>query len=307
MAWFPTYVEPLEAVAAATLAGDGTLLEANAGFLRLMATDGQSPIGAPAAHVFIQPAFAALASASPDAGGDVYGGLMTIGDARGSTRSLRGRVWRAGSELRVLAEYDVEDLERLYGTVLNLNRGYADAHSALAQANLTLQHSEARSAEASVTDPLTKVGNRRRLEQVLPVETSRADRTGDPLSAVVADLDHFKAVNDTYGHDAGDAVLVAFAAMLRQQTRPTDVVVRLGGEEFVVLMPHTDLERAGLIAERIRMALECTSIDPLPRPVTGSFGTAQLAAGEDGEALLRRADRALYVAKHSGRNRVVAG
>ncbi len=307
MAWFAKYIEPLQAIVAATLGLDGTLLEANAGFLRLMPTGGSSAIGMPAAHVFIQPEFSAFVSATPEAGGDVYRGLLTLGEYQGKTRSLRGRLWRAGSEVRVLAEYDVEDLERLYDTALDLNRGYADAQSVMTQTNLTLQHREAQSAEASVTDPLTNVGNRRRLEQVLPVETSRSERTGDPLSAIMADLDHFKSVNDTYGHDAGDAVLVAFAALLRQQTRPTDIVVRLGGEEFMVLMPHTDLARALGTAGRIRRALEATSINPLPRPVTGSFGVAQLGASEHGEALLQRADKALYAAKESGRNRVVAG
>jgi len=307
VAWFATYVEPLQAIAAATLALDGTLLEANAGFLRLMANDGSPPIGGAAAHIFVQPAFASLVSAVPNADGGVHSGLMTIGEYDGKTRSLRGRVWRVERELRVLAEYDVVDLERLYDTALDLNRGYADAQSALAQTNLTLQHREAQSAEASVTDSLTNVGNRRRLGQVLPIETSRAERTGDPLAAIMADLDHFKRVNDTYGHDAGDAVLIAFAALLGEQTRPTDIVTRFGGEEFVVLMPHTDLVRAVGIAERIRATLSAAAIDPLPAPITGSFGVAQLAAGEQGDGLLRRADKALYLAKRSGRNRVVTG
>ena len=109
----------------------------------------------------------------------------------------------------------------------------------------------------------------------------------------MADLDHFKRVNDTYGHEAGDKVLAAFSDLLRRCTRATDVVARFGGEEFVVLMPATDLAQASAIAERIRGEFAACRVEPLPDPVTASFGVAQLAAGEQGPALLRRADGAL--------------
>lgn len=126
------------------------------------------------------------------------------------------------------------------------------------------------------------------------------------MAAFMADLDHFKQVNDEYGHQAGDNVLAAFGQLLREQTRATDILARFGGEEFVVLLPHTGMAQAVAIAERTREALALLQIEPVPHPVTGSFGVAVLAPGERAEGLIRRRDASLYAAKDAGRNRVVA-
>jgi two-component system, cell cycle response regulator len=304
--WYAPELGPLLSVAAATLNDDGTLIAANAGFLKLLNSHEPPAVGACVAPFFIGPDFASLVGAHGGADGEVHRGLLTIGDAMGATRTLRARVWRVGGQVRVLAEYDVEELERLSGALFDLNREYADAQLELAQTNLRIRQREAEIVALSLSDPLTGVGNRRALEKALALETRRAERTGESLCAVMADLDHFKRINDTFGHDAGDKVLAAFGDLLRRQTRGTDVVARFGGEEFVVLMPHTDLVHATDTAERIREALASSRFEPLPDPVTVSIGVAELAANEPGEALLRRADRALYEAKQSGRDRVVA-
>ncbi len=306
MTWITAELQALVAVVAAVLDEDGTLIEANAGFLRL-ACIAPNAIGACVARCFIQPDFVVLVGARGGADGDLHRGLLTLGDRLGATRSLSGRVWRVGEQVRVLAEYDVDELERLYATVVELNGDYANAQFALAQANLKLQQREAVILAVSLTDPLTGVGNRRRLDQALVAEISRADRTGGKLCALMADLDHFKRVNDVHGHEAGDAVLATFGDLLRRRTRATDIVARFGGEEFVVLMPDTDLEHAVGIAERIREAIADCRVAPLPDPVTASFGVAELAAGEQASDLLRRADGALYRAKQLGRNRVALG
>ncbi len=133
-------LEPLLAVVAATLDEDGTLIEANAGFLRIVEMAGLPPHGAQVARLFIQPDFATLVGARPGAGGEIHHGLLTIGDYVGKTRSLRGRVWRQGSRLRIVAEYDVDDLEQLNDTVLDLNRDYAMAQFELAQTNHKVRH-----------------------------------------------------------------------------------------------------------------------------------------------------------------------
>jgi diguanylate cyclase (GGDEF)-like protein len=307
VSWFAPELDPLLAVVAATLDENGTLIEANAGFLRLIKTEGRQPIGLSAARFFQQPDFTALVGLPAGADREIHRGLLTIGDYMGQTRTMHARIWRTNGQLRVLAEYDIDELERLYATVLELNRDYANAQLELAQTNLKLQQREAQITAISLTDPLTGVGNRRRLEESMAKEISRAERTGGKLCAVMADLDHFKRVNDVHGHESGDKLLVALGALLRQQMRPTDIVTRYGGEEFVLLLPHTDLEHALATAERIRTALACYLIEPLHNPVTASFGVAELATGEQGDALLRRADKALYQAKQSGRNRVVAG
>ena len=139
MTWYASELEPLLAIAVALLDENGSLLEANAGFLRIIEAEGLHSVGARIGRFFIQPDFATLISTQSAADGAVYQGLLTLGDYRGRTRSLRGRIWHDSTGLRVLAEYDIEDLERLYDTVLELNRDYASAQLILAQTNLKLQ------------------------------------------------------------------------------------------------------------------------------------------------------------------------
>jgi two-component system, cell cycle response regulator len=307
MPWFPLEFSQLLAVALATLDENGTLIEANAGFLKLISAGEAQRIGVRAALFFIQPDFATLAASRAEADGTIYSGLITIGEYMGTTRTLRARIWGAAGELRFLAEYDIDELERVNETVLELNHEYAKAQLDLAHINHKLQQREAQIVASSLTDPLTGVGNRRYLEQALVAEISRASRTGTRLCAIMADLDHFKGVNDTYGHAAGDRVLAAFGDLLRRHTRVIDIAARFGGEEFIVLLPNTDLENAISIANRIRESLAACPIESLPDPVTASFGVAEMAPDESGSGLLRRADAALYEAKHSGRNRVEVG
>ncbi|PPJ48886.1 sensor domain-containing diguanylate cyclase [Rhizobium sp. KAs_5_22] len=161
--------------------------------------------------------------------------------------------------------------------------------------------------EQAIRDPLTGLYNRRHFDQVVIGELARAARSGKPLSLLMADIDHFKAINDTYGHQAGDVVLQNFAASLRDAVRISDVVCRYGGEEFVVLMPEVDLNTARANAERIRATLRSAMPQGagLPSAVTASFGISTYPAhGQDRDSLLRQADNALYLAKASGRDRV---
>jgi diguanylate cyclase (GGDEF)-like protein len=152
-------------------------------------------------------------------------------------------------------------------------------------------------------DPLTRVYNRRKLEDTLADETARANRYGTPLSMVLLDIDHFKAVNDTYGHEAGDAVLVELAGRLAGGLRQVDRLARFGGEEFVVVAPGIDLTAAVELAERLRQAVAGKDFIAAGR-VTASFGVAGYASGEPPAAMLKRADEALYRAKNGGRNKV---
>ncbi|MDX2273919.1 MAG: PleD family two-component system response regulator [Hyphomonadaceae bacterium] len=166
------------------------------------------------------------------------------------------------------------------------------------------------SLELAVTDQLTGLYNRRFLYSQLGPLVQRAQCGGDPVSVMVVDIDHFKQVNDTYGHDIGDAVLREFAARLASNTRPSDFPCRVGGEEFVVIMPHTTGDVGCLAAERLRRQI-CAAPFTLrelatPLPVTVSIGVAcSEASDENPDALLKRADAALYDAKRAGRNRVI--
>jgi two-component system cell cycle response regulator len=173
-----------------------------------------------------------------------------------------------------------------------------------------LRHRLTESVELSVTDALTGLHNRRYMEGHLRTLVAEAARTGRPLSMLVADIDHFKAVNDTHGHDAGDAVLKEFAVRLKRNTRGVDLACRLGGEEFVIIMPDTDIERAYQVGERLRAGIaaeEFAISDDLSIRVTASVGIGTLENPDDTpETMFKRADNALYIAKRNGRNRVVA-
>ncbi len=175
--------------------------------------------------------------------------------------------------------------------------------------NDALRKSLVQTIEMAVTDGLTGLHNRRYLDNHMTTLFERANQRKRPLSFLITDIDKFKSINDTHGHDGGDEVLREFALRLRRQVRGADLVCRFGGEEFVVAMPDTDAEIAARVAERVRAAIEN---EPFALPggktisVTTSVGVSSLIAGVDSVTdLIKRSDRALYEAKNSGRNRVV--
>ncbi len=157
----------------------------------------------------------------------------------------------------------------------------------------------------AITDELTGLQNRHFLSQNIEGVMSRSDRYGESLSMVMFDLDHFKQVNDVWGHPAGDAVLRQTARVAEQLIRSSDWLVRFGGEEFILVMPQTTLDGAFAAAEKIREALE-RSDHPDVGKVTASFGTSQRKSNESFDSWYGRTDQALYQAKQSGRNRVVS-
>lgn len=156
----------------------------------------------------------------------------------------------------------------------------------------------------AAVDTLTGLWNRRHGKQVATTEIMRAERYAIPVSLALFDIDHFKRINDRYGHLQGDEILKEFAARIRRHLRELDVLVRWGGEEFLLLMPNTEVDAAVRVAEKLRALLARTPFSEVGQ-VTASFGVAQLRAGEDSfDAWLKRADDALYRAKSAGRNRV---
>jgi len=165
---------------------------------------------------------------------------------------------------------------------------------------------EARLQLLAGTDGLTGLANRRLFLQALGHESERARREGRQLSVAIVDVDHFKRINDLHGHDIGDRALVHLAGHLRALVRPYDVLARIGGEEFALLLPDTHLREAVAVTERFRGTLAGSAllIDGRPSTLTVSVGVAQLGRHESVDDWLRRADQALYSAKHEGRNRV---
>jgi diguanylate cyclase (GGDEF)-like protein len=157
----------------------------------------------------------------------------------------------------------------------------------------------------AMTDTLTGLPNKRALDETLKRMAAQADRSGEPLAAVLFDLDHFKLVNDRLGHEAGDEVLAAVGVAVPLALRTSDFVGRFGGEEFLALLPGTGREGAIDVAEKLRAAIAAASPTGSERQVTASFGVAVLPdEARDGAELLRTADRALYTAKANGRDRV---
>ncbi|SDO95516.1 diguanylate cyclase [Filomicrobium insigne] len=167
----------------------------------------------------------------------------------------------------------------------------------------------AHALDQGMRDPLTELGNRRRFDITLAQEAAQAQAKGSKLSLVICDLDHFKHINDKFGHQVGDSVLQLFASLLVKNIKGRDTAIRYGGEEFALILPETGIEGAKHVTENIRSDLEASSwrVTTTRQPIgkiTASFGLAELKTDEDIQQLIKRADRHLYIAKESGRNRV---
>ena len=166
-------------------------------------------------------------------------------------------------------------------------------------------HSQRRRLEQLATiDPLTGVKNRRSMDEELDVAAANAERSGLPYALVLLDIDHFKKINDEYGHGVGDDVLTELVALLESNTRRSDQLFRYGGEEFVLLLPGVDGANLRAVMNNLQQVLRKYMKHPGGQ-VTASFGVALLGHGESVESWLARADNALYTAKETGRDRIV--
>lgn len=189
------------------------------------------------------------------------------------------------------------------------NTQYSLLQRELTARNATLEQQQAELLWLATRDALTGLFNRGEFMRLAETELLRTRRHGGDTSIIVVDLDHFKAINDRHGHPAGDKVLAHVAAALREGVRTTDLVARIGGEEFVVLLPQTDIDAATLLAHKLRRLLaqsEARINSELQVPITASFGVACMPGHRDGSvaALYAAADNALYAAKRAGRNQV---
>ncbi len=227
-----------------------------------------------------------------------------------------GEAWQAGYDSQTCVPM-ISQGDVIGGLVIAADKGNADLlenelvvtlaeQLSLAISNVTLRETL---RHQSTIDPLTGLYNRRFFDESLKRELARAQRSQSACSVVMVDLDHFKRINDTYGHDGGDLVLKAAARVIVERVRASDVVCRYGGEELVLMLPDCDSREAAKCAESIRVSLTQIAIQHLGQTITGisaSFGVAQWPGWGQGEQeLLQAADRALYGAKKGGRNRVV--
>src|SRR5262249_42257119 len=222
--------------------------------------------------------------------------ILAISDAEDSARLVRGL--EIGVNDYLSRPIDKNELLARARTLIRKKR-YAER----------LRDNVQMSIEAAITDALTGLHNRRYMETHVGTLVEQAASRGKPLTVLVLDIDYFKAINDTHGHDAGDDILPEVALRISNSIRGIDPACRYGGEEFVVVMPETDLAVATLVAERLRRRI---AGEPFPIQqgarsveVTISIGIAALGGSDNAASVLRRADQALYRAKRDGRNRVV--
>jgi diguanylate cyclase (GGDEF)-like protein len=234
------------------------------------------------------------------------GGLLTAPGEPAEGHVLAVPLLRASEVVGVIALYQPQDAE--WFTDSDEEALYSLARQAAIAVENVMLHNEAQ--VASLTDPLTGLWNVRYLTMVVNQEIERAARFDRPLAVLMLDLDHFKLVNDTYGHARGDAVLTEFSRRLQSVVREVDTVARYGGEEFVVVLPETSVDGAVRLAERIGATVRDRPFDAADGPalpVTVSIGASVFPVnGTTAPLLLRAADAALYQAKHQGRDRWAA-
>ncbi len=214
---------------------------------------------------------------------------------------LRGHWTQLGLATRL--EQDIAQRQQLEDELKANELALCQARDAAEAANRELKLLNTQLSSLATTDTLTGAWNRRHFEQELQRELIQSRRYGEPLSLLMFDIDHFKAVNDRYGHLAGDAVLVGLTRLVQQNLRAADTLARWGGEEFVIMMPHCGASEAVGLAEKLRALLAVHSFESVGQ-VTASFGVAQCNPEDLPQSWLRRADLALYQAKAEGRNAV---
>ncbi|MEW6532100.1 MAG: diguanylate cyclase [Thermodesulfobacteriota bacterium] len=203
----------------------------------------------------------------------------------------------AGADDYIAKPFDAHELQVRVRTGVRILRLQEDLMSALAASEYQATH-----------DALTGLWNRRSIMRALETELARAEREDTEVGVIMADVDHFKRINDTFGHMAGDAVLVEVAARFTRNARPYDVIGRYGGEEFLIVCPGCDLDSCGRLAERLRQALSESPVTAQEASIdlTMSFGVSARPGGDtrNAELIIKEADQALYRAKELGRNRV---
>jgi diguanylate cyclase (GGDEF)-like protein len=309
-----TALDRLPAVIRLELDRDDAIVEAGGAARALLGLAGDRLIGRRLTSLLTDASVAAwkaIGSAAPGTGAAPR--VLHLGGTAGEARTLHCLLLPCEAGTTVIGTPDIDEERGLHRELLELNneltnlmRENARKSRELSRRNRELEDAYRRIDEMARTDPLTGVLNRRGMDEMVRREMHRAERNGQPLTLGMMDLDHFKAINDDFGHDAGDAVLRTVGALLNDNLRPYDVAARLGGEEFVFLLSACDLAQGTTVAERLRGVLARTRIEGVSRPVTMSIGVTPLRPREGLEAALRRADSALYDAKQAGRDRVAA-
>jgi diguanylate cyclase (GGDEF)-like protein len=230
---------------------------------------------------------------------------LTLRFSEGADGAQRFHVFSHRGEYVLFSDGTGGRPDRAAETMARVNQEMTNLNRKLRKRTRSLQRAKDTIEKLARTDELTGLANRRSVREELDRMVSEVRRHGFPLAVAMADLDHFKSINDQYGHDMGDAVLKGFAEILKSCCRKEDLPARWGGEEFIIFMPHTSAAECQEAAERMRRQLQNIDIPGIDQRMTVSFGVTELQPPENGEEAIKRADEALYDAKEGGRNQVV--
>jgi diguanylate cyclase (GGDEF)-like protein len=296
-----------DAVFALLLAPDGTIRVRNRAGHRLFPADPARNFGLTIWDYLVCSDPQHLRKRLSDSGGQYDGCLMlNLADGEQTPITLEVGLVRCSGAILLLGTQENRHDSHLQTEMFTVTTDLSVMMREAARTNRELKEANETIERLARTDALTGLANRRTLDEAFQREIARAERLGECLSVIIGDLDHFKSINDQYGHVTGDQVLARAAAVFGSQLRPYDLAARYGGEEFVLLLPGTSTDGAIAIAERIRKEVAEIKVPSCPRQITVSLGVASWMTGEAPEELVARADAALYNAKSTGRNRVEA-
>ena len=215
-----------------------------------------------------------------------------------------GYIFNTGDYYCLIAKERRGGDEEILKKISLLNNALSNKTRKLSKKNKELEKANKRIEKLSKTDVLTGLANRRHFMDYFEKMMSQAHRHSTSLSLVIIDLDKFKDINDTYGHGAGDDVLSSLGKLLDSEVRKEDLVARIGGEEFAILLTQASTKEAYSYAERIRQRVQNMDVSSVPKEISASLGISTLKENDDTESMMKRADEALYEAKESGRNKV---
>lgn len=306
----PLLLRSVTSVVVAVIDDQGFVLDANDGFDYIASNIKNFPRKKSEQNVrdlFLNPTFNQLLTTKPDNNkAIIYKGIINLGVGSGIASSIKGAILRDFNKLVVFGSYDISELEQLNIAVTQLNEELAVIQRDLMKANRKLQQKEI--TKLMLTDPLSGIANRRHFDTVFSQEYERNKRyfkAEKSFCLVSADIDHFKLVNDTWGHDVGDIIIRCFAQTMQEHKRSNDFVARVGGEEFMIILPETSLDNGYLVINRIRELFKSLVYEGVDKKITASFGIAQFSEGDSPEQLIKKTDIALYEAKDTGRDKVV--
>lgn len=277
----------------------GKILDCNSFFLdNLFMT--KKPVGQSLNHFLEE----SLLMKLDDSGSDFHSIRLSFSLNQCREQVLSGHLVKIDDHYVVFASSLHLTDHELVAAISKLNDELTDITRELNKKNRELEAANETITQLMNKDPLTGLTNRRHFAELLKREISMSKRHRWPLSAVMVDIDYFKVVNDTYGHDVGDQVLVSVANVLKRMSRKEDIVARYGGEEFVLILPNSTVSATSDCAERMRQAIAKLQWPEIKQTVTASFGVAPFLPEDTADRFIKKADQALYQAKMSGRNRI---